>query len=90
MIISKNNNDAYNNSLKENATFQKNFNRLKENSNLNKKNIFSEDLKNIKYSNPTSKNDMRNKSMAMLQERLDQGLITLDEFNKKCNALSKK
>lgn len=89
MIISKNNN-TYNNSLKENATFQKNFNRLKENSNLNKENIFTEDLKNIKYSNPTSKKDMRNKSIAMLQERLDQGLITLDEFNKKCNNLSKK
>ena len=86
MIISKNNNnDVYNNSLKNNDNFQKNFERLKQNNDP-----FIEDIKTINYSDPTSKKEMRNKTMAMLQERLDQGLITLDEFNKKCNSLSKK
>ena len=91
MIISKNNNDdTYNNSLKNNDNFQKNFERLKQNNDLNKPNPFIEDIKTINYSDPTSKKEMRNKTMAMLQERLDQGLITLDEFGKKCNSLSKK
>ena len=92
MIISKNNNNSYENSLRQRNDFQKKFNRLQEE---NKKmginpNPYVEDIKSINHSNPISNKDMRTKSLAMLQERLDNGLITLEEFNKKCNALSKK
>ncbi len=87
MIISKNN-DAFN----QNTNFEKKFNHLKEQNDklkLNKKNPFVEDIKTINYANPTNREEMRNKSLSMLQERLDKGLITLEEFKKKCNALRK-
>ncbi len=91
MIINKKNNDLYNKSLNDNNTFQKNFNLYKEESEkMQEINPFKEDIKSINHSNPLSKNDMRKKSVAMLQERLDNGLISLEEFNKKCKDLWKK
>ena len=36
-----------------------------------------------------NKNDMHNKSFAMLQERLNNGTISIDEFNRKCIELGK-
>ena len=42
------------------------------------------------HSNVLSKNDMHEKSFQMLQDRLNKGLISLDEFNKKCKELSKR
>ena len=36
-----------------------------------------------------SKNDMKNKSFAMLQERLNNGTISMEEFNRKCTELGK-
>ena len=72
--------------------FEKNFNRLKEEGaklNSLKKNQFVEDIKTLNYSNPTNSKQMRNKSLSMLQERLDKGLITLEEFNRKCKNIGK-
>lgn len=92
MIISKNNNNSYENSLKQRNAFHKKLDLLqKDNKKINlNSNPYVEDIKSINHSNPISNKDMRTKSLAMLQERLDKGLITLEEFNKKCNALSKK
>lgn len=36
-----------------------------------------------------NKNDMFNKSFAMLQERLNNGTISIEEFNRKCRELGK-
>ena len=36
-----------------------------------------------------NKNDMYNKSFAMLQERLNNGTISMEEFNRKCRELGK-
>ena len=35
------------------------------------------------------KNDMADKSFAMLHERYENGLISLEEFTKQCNKLNK-
>ena len=37
-----------------------------------------------------NKNDMYDKTLALLHERLSQGAITLEEFNRKCRELGKK
>ena len=39
--------------------------------------------------NVMNKNDMADKSFAMLQERYANGLISLEEFTKQCNKLNK-
>ena len=54
------------------------------------KNIFTQDIKTQQHKNPTNKNDMYDKTLALLHERLQQGSITLEEFNKKCRDLAKK
>lgn len=92
MLIGNNNplnnkNNFYNNSLKEKNNFETRFNRLKNDTKNNNK--FVEDIYNQVHSDPTSAKDMKSKSLAMLQERLDKGLISLEEFNKKCTQLRK-
>lgn len=42
------------------------------------------------HSNVLSKSEMHEKSFQMLQDRLNKGLISLDEFNKKCKDLNKR
>ena len=39
--------------------------------------------------NVMDKNDMADKSFAMLHERYEKGLISLEEFTKQCNKLNK-
>lgn len=58
--------------------------------NPNQKNIFTKDIKTQQHINPLNKNDMSDKTLALLHERLEKGSITLDEFNKKCAQLGKK
>ena len=54
------------------------------------KNIFTKDFKTQQHINPTNKQDMADKSLAIVHERLQQGSISLDEFNRKCEELGKK
>lgn len=49
----------------------------------------NERTSNMIHSNVMNKNEMSNKSFAMLQERLKNGSITIEEFNKKCVELGK-
>ena len=98
MIIGNNNNNNNNNlnSFKPNNynPVQNNNNNLNNNINNNtnnntNNNPVNSDKSFLKNSNATSKNDMLDKSFAMLQERYNNGLISLDEFNKKCNQINK-
>ena len=93
MLIGNNNNGNkffLNKKMTNNDDFNKNLNSLNQANNKTfDKNIFVEDIKTISHSNPTSRKDMRNKSLAMLQSRLENGLITLEEFNRKCHELDK-
>lgn len=87
MIIGNNNNNNFNN---DNMNFQNKFNTIKEENKKNNINInsYSNDHTN-KYTNVYDKNEMIEKSFTILQERLNNGTITLDEFNKQCNKLNK-
>ena len=74
MIIG--NNNSNNNILKE-----------------NNKAIINPTIENervIQHTDVNSKSEMISKAYSVLQERHQQGLISLDEFTKKCNALRKK
>lgn len=42
------------------------------------------------YKNITNSNEAIDKSFQILKDRLDNGLITLDEFNKKCSQINKR
>jgi len=87
MIIGNNNN---NNNL-NNQTFNNRFNNIKEESKKfeSRTNTIVNCESPLQHSNVTSKNDMADKSFNMLQERFNNGLISLEEFTKKCNLLNK-
>jgi len=92
MIIGNNRNDNKfkdNNFLNDN--FDTKFNQYKDNSKITKKkNIFVKDIKEQAHTNVNSQDDMYNKSLAMLNERLKNGLITLEEFNRQVKELARK
>ena len=54
------------------------------------KNIFTQDIKTQQHIDPINKSDMADKTLALLNERLKQGTISLEEFNRKCEELGKK
>lgn len=51
--------------------------------------LLTKDIKNYQYSNPLDNNDMSNKSLAMVKDRYEKGLISLEEFQKKCETIRK-
>lgn len=55
----------------------------------NFKNVFTKEISQYKYSNPSNTNDMRDKALASLNDRLSKGTITMDEFQKQCANLNK-
>ena len=65
-----------------------NFDSLKKNNNpLNKPMV---DINRKTYhTDVTDKDEMADKSFAMLEERYKNGLISLDEYTKECNKLNK-
>lgn len=87
MIIGNRSNNFNNQS----NNFQNKWNNINEhNENRPKpKNIFNKDITEHKYANAANSQAMHDKSLAMLQSRLDNKLITTEEFNKKCAELNK-
>lgn len=92
MIIGKNkNDDILKQQPKFTSNFDERFNTVVEEGLKNSDRVspFNESVQTNKYSNVNSKNEMADKSFAMLQERYNNGLISLDEFTRKCNQLNK-
>ena len=52
-------------------------------------NKFVKDLQQHKHVNPTSRHDMHDKTLALLNDRLQKGQISMEEFNKQCTQLGK-
>ncbi len=77
------NNTNFNN---DNNNFNNKFRAIKENNNITK-NIMNNDTN--MYKNITNNNESVDKSFQILKDRLDNGLISLDEFNKKCQQINK-
>lgn len=94
-FLNNNSSNTNNNQQNTNNNFTQNFDRrfnmVKEQAKKNRKvvNSYARDNNIMQHSNVMSKNEMADKSFSMLQERYNQGLISLDEFNKKCNQLNK-
>lgn len=87
MIIDGNNFNK-NNSINMNQSFN--------NQNINNQqkviptnNAFVTDMAHQKYTNPNDNKGMSDRALSILHERLRNGTITLEEFNKKCNAIGK-
>jgi hypothetical protein len=90
MIIGKGNNN-FNNPLNDDNKFKTKMDNIKNASTLNKYNDgLVDDVNSPKFNNPLDKDQMSDKTLSMLHDRLSKGLITLEEFNKKCNELGKK
>jgi len=72
-------------------SFDKKFNMIKDQAKKNSTiiNTYATDNNTMQHSNVMSKSEMADKSFSMLQERYNNGLISLDEFNKKCVQLNK-
>lgn len=92
MIIGNNreeNKFKNNNFLNDN--FDTKFNQYKDNSKIKRKrNIFVKDITEQAHTNVNSMDDMYNKSLAILNDRLKNGLITLEEFNRQVKELARK
>ena len=95
MIIGKNSNSNFNNptninKIKSNNMINNSFTR---NGNFEERkvsmdnNMLNKNINDIEHANPTSVNEMGDKTLAMLHKRLQDGEITMEEFNRKCNAL---
>lgn len=78
MIIGNNNPNQMNRKKYESARFNNNFYPSQNN------------CKIMQHNNILSKCESSNNAFAILQERLDNGLITIDEFNKRCIELGKR
>ena len=66
--------------------FDEKFQSMPKNNNFNEK---DDGMRSTSFYDVNSKSEMLDKSYAMLKERYQNGLITLEEFNKKCNKLNK-
>ena len=86
MIIGKN----FNNQQIQAKRFNDNFHRLQnQNKVMNNSNGFVKDLSQHKHVNPNNTHDMHDKTLALLNDRLQKGQITMEEFNKQCTQLGK-
>ncbi len=81
MIIGKNTNIQPKNNFINNPNTQNNpMNQTKPMTNLNP---------TSQHTNIMNKQEMNDKAFSMLQDRLNKGLISIDEFNKMCSKLGK-
>ena len=78
-----------NNKPNPTSQFQERFHLIKEQAKNNHHKINAVDPSNIKkQQDVTNRNDMADKSIAFLQERLNNGLISLEEFNQKVRKIN--
>jgi len=86
MIIGNNSNNFNNN------MFTNKFNRIKSEGEKNKDIVNPQaiDKKALFNGNTNNKQQMADKTFAMLQDRYNNGTITLEEFTKQCELLNKR
>lgn len=74
----------------EQDRFRTKLNQVNENQQLHQTNQWNQIEGNpLKSYDVESKNEMADKSLAILQDRLNQGLISMDEFHQKCEQIQK-
>ena len=92
MIIGNNNgNNRINGNNNAQMNFENRFNMVKsEGQKLQEQtNPFRNNPVNNHHPNVMNQREMADRSFDILQDRLEKGLISLDEFNKKCSLLNK-
>ncbi len=53
-------------------------------------NMLTKDISSFKYANIENKNEVYDKSLAILHDRLKNNTITFEEFNRQCQLLANK
>lgn len=83
-----NQNNMSNNQLSNN--FENKWNKIQEYNQTRpvRNNGFVKDIKEQHYADSSNTNQMHDRTLAMLHERLQQGTISLEEFNQKCANLA--
>lgn len=79
-----------NNQNNQNNAFNAKMNTIKQNAENTKGIVSPISHDTMQHKDILNKNDMNDKAFAMLQERLNNGLISIEEFNKKCTQLGKR
>lgn len=72
--------------------FENRWNQIKEYNNQRpqqQRNVFVKDIKEQHYADSSNTKEMHDRTLALLHDRLQQGTISLEEFNKQCAQLSK-
>ncbi len=91
MIIGSNNQNNFNNPLSEDNQFKTRMDNIKQANELNTYNDgLIDDVNSTRFNNPLDRDQMSDKTLAMLHDRLSKGLISMEDFNKQCNELAKK
>ena len=85
MIIGNN----FNNPNQQSNRFHSNFKRTQQSSS-NKTNAFVKNLSTFSHTDAANKDAMYDKTLALLNERLQNKQITMEEFKKQCEALGKR
>ncbi len=84
MIIGNN----FNNQNQQANRFKRNFQGLQKQT--NKTNAFVKNLSSMAHTDPSNKDAMHDKTLALLNERLQNKQITMEEFTRQCEALGKR
>ena len=80
-----------NNTNIKKTSFNKKLDQIKDNNNnytSSKVNPFVDNVNSQKYNNASDTKNMNNKRLAMLHERLEKGLITVEQFSKECKKIN--
>ena len=80
-----------NNTNIKKTSFNQKLDQIKDNNDMyssSKVNPFVDDVNSQKYNNASDTKNMNNKRLAMLHERLDQGLITVEQFSQECKKIN--
>ena len=85
MIIGNN----FNNPNQQSNRFHSNFKRTQQSSN-NKTNAFVKNLSTFSHTDAANKDAMYDKTLALLNERLQNKQITMEEFRRQCETLGKR
>ena len=75
---------------KDNFTKKQTFTNTKQNTFPRGNQPFQKNNKIMQHSDVTNKQEMKDKAFDMLQERYQNGLISIEEFNRKCIELGKR
>ena len=85
MIIGNN----FNNPNQQANRFHSNFKRVQNQGRQNNSNAFVKNLSSMAHTDAANRDAMHDKTLALLNDRLQKGQISIEDFNKQCQQLGK-